>query len=149
MNKCVKCGKSADVLWLSKSGFCEECAEAVYKEQQTQPSNAAQAWIQSQAAPATAAPATAAPAAPSQPRSPQRPVPGLFNVWFGLCIACVAIGFACLLAIGTVGGFSYVGGDAYNIQITATLSGSWFILAVLCAVIGSAVYIGEVIKYRK
>lgn len=33
MRTCIKCGKSGEALWLSKSGYCEECAEEILSKQ--------------------------------------------------------------------------------------------------------------------
>ena len=32
MNTCIKCGRSEEGLWLSKSGYCETCAKEILKE---------------------------------------------------------------------------------------------------------------------
>ena len=33
MKTCIRCGKSGEKLWLSKSGYCEKCASAILEEQ--------------------------------------------------------------------------------------------------------------------
>jgi len=35
MKTCVKCGKTGEDLWLSKSGYCRECAEEILREQES------------------------------------------------------------------------------------------------------------------
>ncbi len=34
MKTCIRCGKSGEKLWLSKSGYCEKCANAIYEERE-------------------------------------------------------------------------------------------------------------------
>ncbi len=120
MNTCKRCGKSGDGLWLSKNGNCEECMDSLIKSEERH--------FQNQQHP---------------------PAPGMFNVWFGLSLTCLIISFICMLAISFGGGFQYVGGDAYNIQITASVATNWFILTLITSIIGSAQYLAEIIKYRK
>lgn len=45
MKTCIKCGKSEENLWLSKSGYCEECAKQILNQRQVKPPFYTKWWI--------------------------------------------------------------------------------------------------------
>lgn len=128
MKTCAKCGTSSEDLWLSKSGYCEECAKRVMDERKAQ----AQPTAEKQ-------PPTAVPTSTSK---------GSQNPWYILCGICAGIALVCLIAVG-LGGFEYVGGDAYNIQITASVAIVWAIFAMILAVIGAAEQVCNFVERRR
>lgn len=126
MAYCINCGKETD--WTSKSGYCKECAEAELKREN-------QAPIVGNIPPQTA----------PEPAVAQ---PSPFNGWMIAALIGCMIGFVCLVDIGIFGGFSFVGGDAYNMIITGIVALCWFLFSIFCAVIGAAVKITNVNKHN-